>query len=198
MKSLGKQPASQMKTALGLFWQFFKFSCYTFGGGWPIVAQIQQVYVEEKHWLTEEDLLDMSSVGRSLPGLMIGNVSYLFGYHMAGVPGAVACVLGITIPPLLILTVVTWFYTQFRDNVYISRAMAGIRASVVPVIASAAVAMRRGALKDAPGYVLLLLGFVLYLFFGISCVWIVLLGALLGIALYNRQERKKGGSHGSP
>jgi len=198
MKSQDQQPASRTKTALGLFWQFFRFSCYTFGGGWPIVAQIQRVYVEEKHWLTEEDLLDLSSVGRSLPGLMIGNVSYLFGYHLAGVPGAIACVLGITIPPLLILTVVTWFYTQFRDNVYISRAMAGIRASVVPVIASAAVAMRKGALKDVPGYVLLLLGFVLYLFFGISCVWIVLLGALLGIALHTWQERRKGGSHGSP
>ena len=77
----------------GLFWQFFKIGCYTFGGGWSIVAQMQKEYVEKRGWLTEEDLLDITSVGRSLPGLMIGNVSYLFGYHVAGFPGAVACVI---------------------------------------------------------------------------------------------------------
>ena len=91
----------------GLFWQFFKFGCYTFGGGWSIVAQMQKEYVQKRGWLTEEDLLDITSVGRSLPGLMIGNVSYLFGYHVAGFPGAIACVTGMCIPPLLILTAVT-------------------------------------------------------------------------------------------
>ena len=80
--------------APGLFWQFFKIGCYTFGGGWSIVAQMQKEYVEKRHWLTEEELLDITSVGRSLPGLMIGNVSYLFGYHVAGFPGALACLLG--------------------------------------------------------------------------------------------------------
>ena len=51
--------------APGLFWQFFKFGCYTFGGGWPIVAQMQKEYVQKRGWLTEEELLDITSVGRS-------------------------------------------------------------------------------------------------------------------------------------
>lgn len=180
--------------AFSLFLQFFKIGFCTFGGGWSIVAQIQKEYVEKEHWLTEEKLLDITSVGRSLPGLMIGNVSYLFGYHVAGFPGAIACLLGIAIPPLLILTVVTWCYTLVKDNVYVSRAMVGVRAAVVPVIASAAMGLRKGTLTNRTSYLILLLGLCLYLFFGVSCILIVLLGGLLGFVLGTWQERRKGGA----
>ena len=199
METPQKTKARRKGRAPGLFWQFFKFGCYTFGGGWPIVAQMQKEYVQKRGWLTEEDLLDITSVGRSLPGLMIGNVSYLFGYHVAGFPGAIACVTGMCIPPLLILTAVTWFYTQVRDNPYVSRAMVGVRATVVPIITSAALGLRKAALTDRFGYVILLLGFVLYLFFGMNCITIVLLGGLLGFLLSLWREHRKGGSdHGTP
>lgn len=116
MESEAHRSPSQCSRALELFLYFFKIGFYTFGGGWSIVAQIQQEYVQKKGWITDEDLLDITSVGRSLPGLMIGNVSYLFGYHVAGFPGALACLLGISLPSLIVLTVVTWCYTQVKDN----------------------------------------------------------------------------------
>ena len=107
MESEAQRSPSQCSRALELFLYFFKIGFYTFGGGWSIVAQIQQEYVQSKGWITDEDLLDITSVGRSLPGLMIGNVSYLFGYHVAGFPGALACLLGISLPSLIVLTVLT-------------------------------------------------------------------------------------------
>jgi chromate transporter len=197
MERSEKKDTSRMRRAAGLFLYFFKVGFYTFGGGWSIVAQIQKEYIEKRHWLTEEELLDITSVGRSLPGLMIGNVSYLFGYHVAGFPGAIACVLGITIPSLLILTVVTWCYNQIKDNIYVSRAMTGVRASVAPIIASAALNLRKGALTDRSGYLLLLLGFGLYLFLGLNCILIVLLGGLLGFLICTWRE-KKGGARRDP
>ena len=130
---------------LGLFLYFFKVGFYTFGGGWSIIAQLQQEYVQKRHWITDEELLDITSVGRSLPGLMVGNVTYLFGYHAAGFPGALACLLGITLPSLIVLTAVTWCYGMVKDNLYVSRAMTGIRAAVVPIIASAALKLRKAA-----------------------------------------------------
>lgn len=126
MESEAQRSPSQCSRALELFLYFFKIGFYTFGGGWSIVAQIQQEYVQKKGWITDEELLDITSVGRSLPGLMIGNVSYLFGYHVAGFPGALACLLGISLPSLIVLTVVTWCYTQVKDNLYVSRAMTGV------------------------------------------------------------------------
>ena len=74
----------QLRRTLSIFLTFLKFGCFTFGGGWSIVAQIQKEYVEKQRWITDEELLDFTSVGRSTPGLMIGNASVLFGYHAAG------------------------------------------------------------------------------------------------------------------
>ena len=184
---------AEKRSALQLFWHFFKVGFYTFGGGWSIVAQMQKEYVEKRHWITAEELLDITSVGRSLPGLMIGNVSYLFGYHMAGFPGALACLLGISLPPLIILTIVTWCYTQVAGTIYVMRAMTGVRAAVVPIIASAAMGLRKGALAEKSGYFIMLLGLGLYLLLGLNCILIVLLGALIGYVLSTRRERRKGG-----
>ena len=184
---------AEKRSALQLFWHFFKVGFYTFGGGWSIVAQMQKEYVEKRHWITAEELLDITSVGRSLPGLMIGNVSYLFGYHIAGFPGALACLLGISLPPLIILTIVTWCYTQVAGNIYVMRAMTGVRAAVVPIIASAAMGLRKGALAEKSGYFIMLLGLGLYLLLGLNCILIVLLGALIGYVLSTRRERRKGG-----
>lgn len=184
--------------ALTLFLFFFKIGFYTFGGGWSIVAQIQKEYVERQQWITEEDLLDITSVGRSLPGLMIGNVSYLFGYHVAGFPGAIASVIGISLPSLIVLTVVTWCYTMFKDNIYVSRAMAGVRATVVPIILVAALKLSRAALPEKLSWTFLILGLVLYLFLGVSCIWIMVISGLLGLLIQTLRQRRKGGGHGTP
>ena len=78
------------RQVLGLFFQFMKFGMFTFGGGWSIVAQMQKLYVEQEKVITSEELLDLTSVGRSLPGTMIGNVAMLYGYRVAGVAGVAA------------------------------------------------------------------------------------------------------------
>ena len=91
-----------------VFSYFFHISWFTFGGGWSIVAQMQKDYVDGKKELTTEELLDIVSVGRSLPGTMIGNVAFLFGYRQAGLLGGLLAVAGMVLPPMLILSVLTF------------------------------------------------------------------------------------------
>lgn len=81
---------NNLKKAAVLFGQFFQFGCFTFGGGWSIVAQMQKLYVEKEKTITSQELLDITSVGRSLPGTMIGNVAMLYGYRAAGILGGIA------------------------------------------------------------------------------------------------------------
>ena len=69
----------QWKKALWLYLYFAKVGCYTFGGGWSIIAQMQKDFVAKRGWTTDEELLDKISVGRSVPGTMISNVTLLFG-----------------------------------------------------------------------------------------------------------------------
>ena len=167
----------QLKRALSIFATFLKFGCFTFGGGWSIVAQMQKEYVEKRGWLTDEELLDYTSVGRSTPGLMIGN------------PGALAAILGITIPPILIMLLVVYIYDLVKDNLYVSRAMIGVRAAVVPIIISALLKLLKSGLKDAFCYLVAAAALGLCLFTGMNNALIVLLGALAGLCWQEVQSR---------
>ncbi|MBQ3702966.1 MAG: chromate transporter [Oscillospiraceae bacterium] len=180
----------QAGRALSIFKTFLKFGCFTFGGGWSIVAQMQKEYVEKKHWITDEELLDFTSVGRSTPGLMIGNVSVLFGYHAAGIPGALAAILGITVPPVIIMLGVVVLYDLVKDNLYVSRAMIGVRAAVAPIILSALLKLLKSGLKDAFCYLVAICAFCLCRFTTLNNVLIVLLGAAAGLIYQEVRSRR--------
>ena len=146
------------------------------------MTQIQKEYVEKQHWITDEDLLDFTSVGRSVPGIMIGNVSVFFGYQVAGVSGALAALLGIVIPPVLIMLGVVYIYDLVKDNLYVARAMIGVRAAVVPIIFSAMQKMFKSGIRDLFCGAIAVIGLCLCLFVKMSNVLIVLLGAAAGLA----------------
>lgn len=173
--------SEQRKRTFVILRTFLKFGCFTFGGGWSIVAQIQKEFVEKRHWITDEELLDFTSVGRSVPGLMIGNASVLFGYHSAGVPGALAALLGIIVPPFAIMLGVVFLYDLVKDNVYVARAMVGVRAAVVPIIFSALTRLFKSGMKDLFCYLVALGALALCLFTGLNNVLVVLMGAAAGL-----------------
>ena len=140
-----KKKIGDPKVALKLFLYFFRIGWFTFGGGFSIIAQMQKDFVDKKKLVTEETILDQTSIGRSLPGLMVANVAYLFGFSQGGLIAGLASVAGILTPPIVLLALVTMCYTAFRDNVYVARALVGVRAAVPPIIAGAALRLRKGA-----------------------------------------------------
>jgi chromate transporter len=180
----------QTARALSIFKTFLKFGCFTFGGGWSIVAQIRKEFVEKRRWITDEELLDFTSVGRSTPGLMIGNAAILFGYHAAGVPGALAALLGIVLPPIVIMLGVVYIYDLIKDNPYVARAMIGVRAAVVPIIFSALLKLFKSGMKDAFCYIIAAAAFGLCLFTNLNNVLIVLMGAAAGLAYMEGRGRR--------
>ena len=180
------------QSVLSLFVQFLKFGCFTFGGGWSIVSQMQKIYVEERGCITNEELLDLTSVGRSLPGTMIGNIALLFGYRQAGFLGALACVLGMILPPMGILMVITLFYSAFRDSYWVAAAMTGIRTAVVPIILCAALPLMKSGLTRKISVVIALLALGAYLL-GVGCAELVVCGAVIGLAI-QAFERRRGTS----
>ena len=170
-----------------------KLGLFTFGGGWSIIAQMQKKYVEKEKLISAEELLDITSVGRSLPGMMIGNVAMLFGSRVGGVLCGIVCVIGLIIPPTIILCVIGSFYTAFRQSLWISAAMEGIRAAIVPIIASAVFGLAKGAFTFPPCFAVLLVTLALYLFFNVNCVYLVIIGGVLGIIISEYYERRRGG-----
>lgn len=178
----------KLKKIWEVFTYFFHISWFTFGGGWSIVAQMQKDYVEKKQELTDEELLDIVSVGRSLPGTMIGNVAYLFGYRQAGILGGVLSVVGMVLPPMIILSVLTYCYVLFKENIWVAKMLGGVRAAVVPIILSAAIKLCKGAFPEKICYALCIGGCVLNLVFGVNCVVVILLGVAAGLIIGKWKE----------
>ena len=181
----------KLKKIWEVFTYFFHISWFTFGGGWSIVAQMQKDYVEQKRELTDEELLDIVSVGRSLPGTMIGNVAYLFGYRQAGILGGVLSVVGMVLPPMIILSVLTYCYVLFQENIWVAKMLNGVRAAVVPIILSAAIKLSKGAFPEKICYALCIGGCVLNLVFGVNCVLVILLGVAAGLMIGKWKEAAK-------
>ena len=180
---------NKLKTALEMYMYFFKIGWFTFGGGWSIVAQMEKDFVDKEKRVTSEELLDLVSVGRSLPGTMIGNVAYLFGYSQGGVLAGVMGVLGMITPPFIILVILTYCYTAVRDNPYAAKMLTGVRAAVVPIILSAAMKLRNGAFPKPVCYAVCIAGCLLSAIWDVNCVFIVVMGIIVGLLLGGKGEK---------
>lgn len=157
-----------------------KIGLFTFGGGWSIVAQMQKEYVDTRGWLTKEELLDIVAIGRSFPGIMVVNTAVMLGYSIGGVKYALLCAFGMSFPAFVVMSVVTTFYTAFRENPWVARAMVGVRAAVVPIIVSSCLGMRKSAIKDWVGLVIAAAAFLL-LTARVSNIYIIFAGGVAGL-----------------
>ena len=112
-----------------LFKSMFALSACTFGGGFVIVSLMKKRYVEE-----EDEMLDVTAITQSAPGPLPVNASVIIGYRIAGIIGSLTAILGTILPPMIIISVISLFYEQFRTNPYINTALQVMRAGVAAVI----------------------------------------------------------------
>lgn len=180
--------SAKAKILTKLFFQFLKFGAFTYGGGWSIVGQMQKTYVEEQKIMTTEELVDITGVGRSLPGVMITNVAMIFGYKTAGYIGGLICVLGTIIPPLTILLFITYFYEIVKENYWVIAAMSGMRAAVVPIIICAVRVLFKSSFKLKPCYFVAAVCLIMSLL-DYSCFAQVIFGGVCGLIMCHFNER---------
>lgn len=176
-----------------LFVSTLKLSACTFGGGFVIIPLMRKKFVEELHWIEEQEMLDLTAIAQSSPGAIAVNASILVGYHVAGIPGACITVLGTVLPPLVILSVISLFYTAFRDNAIVNLAMTGMLAGVAAVICDVVLTMGKGILKQkrALPVLVLLTSFIAVRFFDVNIILVILLCGLVGAV--DTLCREKGG-----
>ena len=117
-----------------LFVSTFLLSAFTFGGGYVIISLMKKKFVDELHWLDEEEMLDYTAIAQSCPGAVAVNASILVGSRVAGAAGMLVALAGTILPPLLIIGVLSFFYTAFRDNFAVRAVLKGMQAGVVAVI----------------------------------------------------------------
>lgn len=89
-------------------------STFTFGGGYVIVSLLKKKFVDELHWVEEEEMLDLVAIAQSSPGAIAVNGAIVIGYRLAGLPGVLVSVLGAVLPPFVILTAISFSIGPFR------------------------------------------------------------------------------------
>ncbi len=189
------EPPKGLRLYRTLFLSSLQLSAFTFGGGYVIVPLMRRRFVEQLHWIDEEEMLDMTAIAQAAPGAMAVNAALLVGYRMAGFVGALVTMAGTILPPLLMLTVISYFYEAFRDNTVVALILKGMRAGVAAVIADVVVTMARGVARERRLLPLLLMAgaFAASYFFAVNVALILLIcgaaGALDTLIRRRREEK---------
>lgn len=166
---------------VALFWEFFKLGLFTIGGGMVMLPLIQTIVVEKKGWMSEEEAVDCMAVGQSLPGVIAINMATYIGRQKKGLPGALCATAGVILPSFIIIILIVELLQGIGDNSYVTGALTGIKAAATGLIGYSAYKIGRKVLTGPFAWCLAVGAFVAIVWLGISAVWVVLTGILIGL-----------------
>ena len=186
---------NKKEVLLKLFISTLYLSTFTFGGGYVIVTLMKKKFVDEYHWIQEDEMLDLVAIAQSSPGAIAVNGAIVVGYKLAGMIGAITAIIATIIPPFLIISLISVFYNAFRSSFLISQLLEGMQAGVGAVIAAVVYEMAGGIIQGkSPVSVLIMAGaFASTCFFGVNVVFVILICGLIGVVrtLIARKEGNK-------
>ena len=179
----------KIKLCLKLFLTTFKIGLFTFGGGYAMIAVFENEFVSNKKWIEQEEFTDLIAIAESTPGPIAINSATYIGYKVAGILGSVFATLGMVLPSLLIIFIISLFLNEFLQIQLVSKAFKGIQACVAFLILSAGLKMFIKSKKTVFSiivFALVCLSVVLCTIFGVdfSSIYYILLGALAGLIVY--------------
>ena len=180
-----------------LFISTFYLSAFTFGGGYVIIPLMKKKFVDDLQWIEDDEMLNLTAIAQSSPGAVAVNAAILLGYRVAGILGALVTILGTVLPPFITLSVISIFYTAFRDNIVVNAVLKGMQAGVAAVIADVVLNLGSNVLKqkDIVSMIIMVGAFIATFFFKINVMYIVLVCGCMGAAkiLIQMKKVQKGG-----
>lgn len=189
-------PAQEGKALRTLFLTFFKIGLFTFGGGYAMIALLEEEFIQRRKWLDKDEFLDMAAIAESTPGPVAINSATYLGYKLAGVPGAAVSTVAVCLPSFCIIYVISLFFEQFTQLNVIANAFKGIQVCVIYLIFSAGVRMLKALDKSALSrgvlwcVMLAMVGFSLA-GVSVSSILVILLSGVAGVVFW-LVSRKKG------
>ena len=189
-------PAQEVKSLETLFFTFFKIGLFTFGGGYAMIALLEEEFIQRRKWLDKDEFLDMTAIAESTPGPVAINSATYLGYKLAKVPGAATATVAVCLPSFLIIYAISLFFEQFTQLTVIANAFKGIQVCVIYLIFSAGVRMLK-ALDKSP-FATGVLAAVMLVMVGlslagvsISSILLILLSGAAGVAAWLIGRRRE-------
>ena len=190
-------PAQEVKSLETLFFTFFKIGLFTFGGGYAMIALLEEEFIQRRKWLDKDEFLDMTAIAESTPGPVAINSATYLGYKLAKIPGAATATVAVCLPSFLIIYAISLFFEQFTQLTVIANAFKGIQVCVIYLIFSAGVQMLK-ALDKSP-FATGVLAAVMLVMVGlslagvsVSSILLILLSGAAGVAAWLIGRRKEG------
>lgn len=184
--------SGRMERLRKLFFTTLYISAFTFGGGFVIVTFMKRKFVDELGWINEQEMLDMTALAQASPGAIAVNAAILVGWKVEGLLGMLIAVLGTIIPPMVVLSTISFFYTAFATNLYVALVLKGMQAGVAAVILDVVCGLGGNVLKTKSAlYIgLMVVAFVASFAFDVNVIAIILAAAVLGVVRAVLLQRK--------
>lgn len=183
---------SKASTLWKLFLSTLYISAFTFGGGFVIITFMKRKFVDELHWIDEEEMLDLAALAQSSPGAIAVNAAILVGWRVAGFAGMLVSVVGTILPPMVILSVISFFYEAFASNRYVALVLGGMQAGVAAVILDVVCGLGSNVLKQRKAVYLILMAaaFLATFVYHVNVMYIILAAIGVGVLLEVWNHRK--------
>ena len=176
------------------YWKLFKstfvISAFTIGGGFVIIPLLKAKFVDEYKWLNDKEALNLVAIAQSAPGVVAANTSIIMGYRLAGIKGSLTALLATVLPPLITLTVISYFYDAFASNQYVQLLLKGMQCGATAIIINVALdlMMKEFRKKLAIPLMIIIGTFVANYFFDINLMYAILVDALIGFMLLRDEK----------
>ena len=186
----------KIKGYLSLFLTMLKIGLFTFGGGYAMIALLENEFVEKKKWLEKDEFLDVAAIAESTPGPIAINAATYIGYKNAGMIGSMIATLGICIPSFVIIYAISLFFDAFLSLTLVAYAFKGIQICVVYLIISAGLKMLKQMKKTIFNIIIILITLICMVVLSLfavkfSTIFYILISGAFGVVVYFLGKLKK-------
>ena len=180
---------SKIKGYLSLFLTMLKIGLFTFGGGYAMIALLENEFVEKKKWLDKDEFLDIAAIAESTPGPIAINAATYIGYKNSGIIGSIIATLGICIPSFVIIYAISLFFDAFLSFTLVAYAFKGIQICVVYLILTAGLKMLKQMEKTTFNMIIISITLICMIVFSLfavkfSTIFYILISGACGVAVY--------------
>ena len=184
------------KEYLSLFLTMLKIGLFTFGGGYAMIALLENEFVAKKKWIEKDEFLDMAAIAESTPGPIAINAATYIGFKNAGIVGSIIATLGICIPSFVIIYAISLFFDAFLSLTLVAYAFKGIQICVVYLILSAGLKMLKQMKKTAFNIIIILITLICMVVLSLfavkfSTIFYILISGVFGVVVYFLGKLKK-------
>lgn len=168
---------------LDLYFAFFKIGAFTFGGGLAMMPMMQRELIQERNWITEDELIDYYAVGQSTPGIVAANVATFVGYKQFGIIGGILATLGVVTPSLIIIMLLATLINSINEYPLVQKALKGINVAVAALLTQVIINFSKKTIKNFVNVIFMILAFVAVFIFKLPSFFCILFGIIGGVIL---------------